>query len=460
MMSDRTRHRSRERGAPFSNRRRNMRTFRARVLCAAAALPAAIPAAAAPPVFESTLGIRALDANTGKPLEGAVVVASEHYYRTAFEGSHTTCFRAVAKRLESRGEAEILRLPAVDPVTSEKVIDETRHVEVFGYRVGYCVAQPYASAGHAGFVKWANRGKASGSWGTVETPQFGSTIVLRLKPSNDAPERRLRYLARIAAQIGGHCRDYGDAWLQPFKSAVLAEAQGLASDPVSKLLAARVSEAFEANPRHKVLRSVLHGPAVTGDVAGMRRMLEWAKKDPFLAGPYCPPNESTCMIPVRAPGEMPRERAFDINERDENGFSALMAAAKAMQPATVRALIEAGADVNVLSGPGGYGALDLVLSRARDDVREGGPEGLEGHLLRMIDLLKSANPPPTLHPAYYAELSDPSRWKLGPRLQPFWMEVRARVATLAPRAAIEASCPIEEPARLSLALDKDKPAAR
>jgi len=436
-----------------------MRTFRACVLCAAA-LSMAISARAESPVLESTLGIRTLDARTGQAVEGAVVVASEHYYWTAMHSSGTTCFRAVAKRLESRGEAEFLRLPAIDPLTSAKVVDNTRHVEVFGYRAGYCVAQPYASAGHAGFVKWANKGKSSGSWGTVETPQFGSTIVLRLKPSSDAPERRLRYLARIAAQIGGHCRDVGDAWLQPFKSAVLAEAKGLASDPVSKLLVARVSEAFEANPRHKVLRSVLHGAAVKGDVAGTRRMLEWAKKDPFLAGPYCPPNESTCMIPVRAPEEMPRERAFDIDERDENGFSALMAAARAMQPATVRALIEAGADVNVLSGPGGYGALDLVLSRARDDVREGGPEGLEGHLLRMIDLLNSTNPPPTLHPVYHAQLADPSRWKLGPRLKPFWLEVRARVATLAPRAAIDASCPIDEPARLSLELWDDKPAAR
>ena len=437
-----------------------MRTFRACVVCAAAALCMANPARAAPPVPESTLGIRVLDAKTEQALQGVVVVASEHYYWTAMHSSGTTCFRAAAKRLESRGEAGILRLPGVDAFTSAKVVDATRHVEVFGYRAGYCVAQPYATAQHAGFVKWANKGRSSGGWGTVETPQFGTTIVLRLKPSSDAPERRLRYLVRIAGEIGRHCRDVGDAFLQPFRSAVLAEANALASDPVEKLLAARVSEAFQANPRRKVLRDVLHAAAAKGDVPGVNRMLGWARKDSFLAGTYCPPDESTCMIPIRTPEEMPRERAFDINERDENGYSALMAAAKAMQPATVRALIEAGADANVLSSPGGYGALDLVLSRARDDVREGGPEGLEGHLLRMIDLLKSANPPPTLHPVYHAQLSDPSRWKLGPRLQPFWLEVRARVATLAPRAAIEASCPIEEPARLSLELWDEKPAAR
>ena len=436
-----------------------MRTIRACVVCAAA-LSMAISARAAPPVLESTLGIRALDAKTEQALQGVVVLASEHYYWTAMHGSGTTCFRAAAKRLESSGEAGILRLPGVDAFTSAKVVDATRHVEVFGYRAGYCVARPYASAQQAGFVKWANKGRSSGGWGTVETPQFGTTIVLRLKPSSDAPERRLRYLVRIAGEIGRHCRDVGDAFLQPFRSAVLAEANALASDPVEKLLAARVSEAFQATPRRKVLRDVLHAAAAKGDVPGMNRMLGWARKDAFLAGTYCPPDESACMIPMRTPEEMPRERAFDINERDENGYSALMAAAKAMQPATVRALIEAGADANVLSSPGGYGALDLVLSRARDDVKEGGAEGLERHLLRMIDLLRSANPPPTLHPVYHAQLSDPSRWKLGPRLQPFWMEVRARVAALAPRAAIEAACPIEEPARSSLDLWDEKPVAR
>ena len=146
---------------------------------------------AAPPVFESTLGIRTLDARTGQPVEGAVVVASEHYYWTAFHNSGTTCFRAVAKRLESRGEAGILRLPAVDPLTSAKVIDETRHVEVFGYRAGYCAAQPYAAAEQAGFTRWANRGGSSGGWGKVETPQFGTTIVNASPPRADrSPDPR------------------------------------------------------------------------------------------------------------------------------------------------------------------------------------------------------------------------------------------------------------------------------
>jgi len=279
-----------------------MRTLRACVVCAAAALCMANPARAAPPcsnrrwAFVCSTRRRASAAR--RRGGGSEALLLDCHAQLGHD-----VFRAAAKRLESRGEAGILRLPGVDAFTSAKVVDATRHVEVFGLPRGYCVAQPYATAQHAGFVKWANKGRSSGGWGTVETPQFGTTIVLRLKPSSDAPERRLRYLVRIAGEIGRHCRDVGDAFLQPFRSAVLAEANALASDPVEKLLAARVSEAFEGNPRHKVLRDVLHPAAVKGDVAGMRRMLGWAAKDPFLAASYCPPNESTCMIPIRTPEE-------------------------------------------------------------------------------------------------------------------------------------------------------------
>ena len=78
--------------------------FRAGVLCAAAVLPVASLARAAPPVLESTLGIRMLDARTEQALEGAVVVASEHYYWTAFHNSGTSCFRAAARRGGIQGD--------------------------------------------------------------------------------------------------------------------------------------------------------------------------------------------------------------------------------------------------------------------------------------------------------------------------------------------------------------------
>src|SRR4029453_13119901 len=104
----------------------------------------------------------------------------------------------------------------------------------------------------------------------------------------------------------------------------------------------------------------------------------------------------------------------------------LMAAAHAIQPGTARVLLENGADVNAVDGPGGYSALDLVLSRAREDLKETGPGGIDGHLLRMIDLLKAVTPALTVNARYHAELADRPSWKMGPLLTAFWERVLDR----------------------------------
>ena len=150
---------------------------------------------------------------------------------------------------------------------------------------------------------------------------------------------------------------------------------------------------------------------------------------------------------------MPVAEPFSIDAADERGFSALMAAAYAIQPETLRLLLDNGADVNAVDEPGGYSALDLVLSRARADLKETGPEGIDGHLLRIIDLLKTANPAPTIHPAYRAELLARDKWKLGARLTAFWPAVRERVLPLQPRPAVTIDCETEGIAKHSLGLD-------
>jgi hypothetical protein len=123
-----------------------------------------------------------------------------------------------------------------------------------------------------------------------------------------------------------------------------------------------------------------------------------------------------------------------------------------MQPAAVTWLFEHGASLQILSGPGGYSAIDLVLDRARTDVKEKGTEGQEIHMLRMIDLLVAHREAPTLHPSYREELADPSRWKLTPHLAEFWQEVWRRIAKLEARPPVVLTCPADQPAKLTLQL--------
>ena len=198
--------------------------------------------------------------------------------------------------------------------------------------------------------------------------------------------------------------------------------------------------------------AIYDSDAISGDEKKLRLLLDWAKKDPLFARGYKVPgtNVVTSMLP--APGTAALEPGFSINSRNERGFTPLMEAVRAMQVATSKLLLENGANINVVSGPGGYSALDLVLSRARDDAKETGTEGLEAHLLRMIDLLVIAKPTPTVHPRYHEELSDPTKWKLGAHAHQFWQEVQTRIVPLAPRKPVTLTCSIDDVARSSLQL--------
>ena len=373
---------------------------------------------------EPEVVVRTIDAANGRAVPGSIVVGAERLEWHEFHSTRSVCARAAAARSDAHGEAH-LRPAGSDP---SGPLGSTHRSLVIAYREGYCAGTLNGTARlHSG-----------------EAPMAASA---------DPAEPRLRYLALIARQAATACFEAGDAWLAPFQEAVLAEASRLASSPLEKLLAVRVEEAFDLSGRpRKTLRTVLHGSAIQGNVGGMEQMLLWAKADPFLAKGFCPPGQNTCMMPMPDPSRMPREVPFQIDERDEAGMSALMAAAKAMKPDAVRWLLDQGADVNVLTGPGGYNALDLVLSRARDDLQENAPEGLEGHLLRMIALLATGTARPTLHPRYREELADPAAWTVGPRLRKFWSDVRERVIGYEARAPLELACPIVEPARASLDL--------
>ncbi len=381
---------------------------------------------------EPDVHVRAVDAASREPVASAIAIALERIYWYEFHSTAIRCKRTAAKDLGPRGEADLRPHDTGAAVPPFKA-SGGRDYSIMAYRAGYCA-------------------------GNIGGPTALQDGELRLVRSSDPPEARLRHLALVARQAATACPEIGTGWIEPLRAAILAESSRIAATPLEKFLAIRVDEAFDLAPRaHKTLRSVLNGYAVQGNVGGMQQMLDWARADPSMTKMYCPPGERICMMPMPNPDQMPREQPFQIDERDEDGFSALMAAAKAMKPASVRWLLDNGADANVVSGPGGFSALDLVLSRARDDVQENGPEGLEPHLLRMIELLASGRARPTLHPRYREELLDVSSWTIGPRLRKFWGDVREKVIDYPARAPFEVACPIVLPARASLDLRTGAP---
>jgi hypothetical protein len=228
-----------------------------------------------------------------------------------------------------------------------------------------------------------------------------------------------------------------------------AEAVAIAKTPYERILAAQVDRAWDG--KKKRLGLPLGGPAGSGDARELRLMMDQLRKNPAFNGTFKDPvgNSST----VYSPGEEGEwAQVFDLEGRDESGYTVLMIAARAMQPATVRVLLAEGARADTLTGPDGYSALDLVLSKAVEDVQETGTEGREIHLLRMVELLVAARPAPTLRAEYREEFIDPQRWTVTPHLREFWMQVRDRVAKVQARPRYAAKCAIEEAGKRSLGL--------
>jgi hypothetical protein len=219
------------------------------------------------------------------------------------------------------------------------------------------------------------------------------------------------------------CYDIDRAYLKPVADGMSQEADAIAKTALEKFLAERIRDIFSNSKQPRSFPAPFVDVSRGGNVDQMRSTLESGKAD--------------------------------IDQRNEEGLTALMAAARAMKPEAVKFLFDHGANIDALSGPGGFTALDFVLERARKDVQEKGTEGQEIHMLRMIDALVAHQPAPTLHPLYYEELSDPARWKLTPHLAAFWTEVRKRTARLEPRARVTLACPVREIAKLTLELRGD-----
>ncbi len=405
------------------------------------------------PFTKDAIKVNIIDSVSRKKIPGAIVLATQSYYWTGFHSSGTTCFRAAALTLNSSDKPESIMLPSIGVADLIKITN-TRHIELAAYREGYCGAKPHASAQHAGFIKYAAKNDPSGMWGTVDSPAPGSEVTINLVPANDPAEHRLKHLSLVARFFAKKCPNNSLVYLDPFKKAILAEARQLAVTQSEKIQLVRIEEVFEPEKRKTTLRLLVHGAASSGDVEILSKYIRWAKQDPTFTKPFCESagdvRAVSCISIAHNADDIARTHAFTIDERNEKGNTPLMEAVYNMQYGATEFLLQQGADVNALSGYGGYSAIDLVLSKARDDIKETGTDGQAIQLLLMIDQLVSHHPAPTLHARYYNDLTDLEKWKLSPNAYDFWLKVQQKTKRLMPRNAIVLTCPIEQVARQSL----------
>lgn len=359
--------------------------------------------------------LRFTDAQTGAPL-AAQAIAWEEYFVSHLHGHSDICFRAAGAAIPPGGGA--VTLPASLNV---QALAAPRTVYSFGFARGHCA--------------WAPRTIAFGL-----DQRASPSAPIALLNSADPVEYRLRYLAAVARGVRSSCFAVADrGFAAALGAEIISEAQSVAKTHYERFLAVGVREALEDGERTRIsgaLANALRHSAPEQAVATLKKVLEFRRASPTLTEQWC--SNGYCQQ-VQPPKDMfqPVE-PFHIDERAEDGYTGLMQAAQSMHIPAMQFLLDEGASVAVLTWPGGIGALDVLLLRAEKDVNGYAPDGVEGHLLRAIDLLVKAKA--TLHAQNRRLLSNPGAWRLDPRAQAFWSRVAERIASVPARDSAEPSC--------------------
>jgi hypothetical protein len=358
-------------------------------------------------MLSAALPMRVVDHDSGAPI-AAHVVAWEHYHWTGFHSSGDTCFRAAAARIEPSGGTVVLPFSLA---TMWDIGSNPRRIESLTFESGYCAVRPYAPEPNG--------------------MRPGDAATIRLRASNDAPERRLLYLREVASELTGICDNLKDRrFVEAMSAQILAEAQSLPRTFHERFLLQRIRETLLGTSE----RSFVFNPLVNvmtmsqGDVGKLREVLAWTRASPMFEGP-------SWQRPKHMFG--PHE-PFQIDLRADDGQTALMKAAGAVNLPAMQFLLEQGASSHILTQPGGLGALDVLLLRAERDVNVHAPNGVEVHLLRAVDVLLAANA--TLHAANLRLLSHPQEWKLDARAREFWTLAAGKMVSIPGRTEVIPAC--------------------
>lgn len=183
--------------------------------------------------FGSTeFNVAVRDAATGKPVDGAFVVAREFTTVGQFHGSKTYCIRGDVAQVS--GPRVAMRLPDAGTDT----LRGARAIEAFAYRPGYCVAR--TADGRA--TSYSLHGPGYGG----ERPKGldpSAETKLDLRRSSQGAEDRLLYLGEMVQGLAceePRWSDRGREGLERVANAMIAEAESLARTRYEKSLVERM----------------------------------------------------------------------------------------------------------------------------------------------------------------------------------------------------------------------------
>lgn len=397
---------------------------------------------------EFTVAVR--DAATGKPVEGAFVVAREFTTVGQFHGSKTYCIRGdVAQASGPRLE---MRLPGAGTDS----FSGARAIEAFAYRPGFCIAR--TEDGRA--ASRALHGPSYGERARGLDPAAETRLDMR--PSTQGAEDRLLYLGELA--LGLMCgeprwSDRGREGIDRVAAAMLAEAQGLARSRYEKSLVEKIrtslAAAREMKPDHDGIPSALGivslrqgGLVFPRDfiVGDPRLRASWDGGNNMVIAAMPAPAPQAARILAMPSGSQPGSAAVassgaavissslvvqpgiaveasrlhpvihcrhgapmacDLNERDAQGATAIQDLVVALKPAEVKALLDAGADPSIAAKPSNVAPIETLVERL---IRTQPGSGDAKNAFQILELL-AAHPKVTLPRKLRDDLaSDPATW--------------------------------------------------
>jgi hypothetical protein len=430
------------------------------------------------------------DAASGKPVEGAFVVAREFTTVGQLHGSKTYCIRGDVAQVS--GPRVEMRLPS--PGTDS--FRGARAIEALAYRPGYCLART-ASGAAASYARYGP------SYGAERPKPLDPAAETRLemRRSTQSAEDRLLYLGDVARElVCGEPRwsDRGREGIDRLSSAMLAEAQPLARNRYERVLLERMQGVLavvrEMKPGKDEIHTAMALTAPRLAPAGFARdfivgdpelRVTWdASRSMAIAAMPAPAAQSSAVMTTPPQGFRPGNAAVassggvinhgivvqprttvtsgrlqprihcrhgapsacDLNERDAQGATALHGFVGALKPEEVKVLLDAGADPSLASKPSDVTPIETLVERM---ARTQPDTGTAKDALEILEML-TAHPKVALPRKLRDDLAaDPATWSSVQQSpgRKLLVDARPRLIALPVRAEEPGACAPLGPAR-------------
>lgn len=381
-------------------------------------------------IFGTSFKVVLRDQATGKPVDGAFVIAREWASVGKLHGTSEYCVRADITPV--REASMTMDLPSAGSDTTTRA----RGIDAIAYGPGYCLARTESARDIASY-KYLPVGQAPPK--EIDT---SAETRLQMRRGNQSAEERLVYLQEMMPLFTCSKERWSDRSaksLALFREAVLSEARTVARTRYEQGLAQKLGLGPEAA---SFTRDFVVLPEDYRVMWTDRGIVTAAGRPQAMPGPAIPhapgmPSRMGGSMLIQRPSAPPTLKIHcrhgdaskcDLDERDAEGMTAILGTVYYNQaPAdNVKVLLDAGADPSIPARPYAPAPIEYAILQ----LLRTSPGESRDRLARIVDLL-AASPRTTIVQWLKDDLAaDPSTW-IQVRHQPGFAALVERRETLA-----------------------------